>query len=73
MWIGIILAGDGNVDACIQFDNRERAEKAMDEILHAHFDPTYDRVLITAPQHLEEFVKEQKEMEAEEAQYRDEP
>lgn len=69
VWIGIILAGDGNVDACIQFDNRKRAERAMAEILERHFDPTYDRVLIEAPQHLEEFVKEQKEMEEENAQY----
>lgn len=65
----MILAGDGNVDACIQFDNRERAEKAMDEILKRWFDPTYDRVLIEAPQYLEEFVKEQKEMEEENAEY----
>jgi hypothetical protein len=72
MIIGIILAGDGCVDACISFDNRERAERAMHEILHKHFDPTFDRVIITAPESLEEFVQEMKEAEAEEAKYREE-
>lgn len=44
----------------------------MHEILHKHFDPTFDRVIITAPGSLEEFVQEMKEAEAEEAKYRDE-
>ena len=71
MFIGIILAGDGCVDACISFDNRERAEKAMDEILKTHFDPTFDRVIITAPESLEEFVQEMKEAVEEEARYKE--
>jgi hypothetical protein len=68
MYIGIILAEDGNIDASISFDTREEAEEQMAKIKAKYFNE-YDRVLIEAPQSLESFIKEWDELQKENEYY----
>lgn len=60
-WVGIILAGDGNIDASVVFETREEAEREMDKLLRKYFDVNSDTVYIEAPQTLEETIKEQED------------
>lgn len=47
MIVGIILAGDGTVEATVEFATHEEAWTMMNNLLNEYYDPEYDRVLVT--------------------------
>ena len=73
MFIGIILAGDGEVEQAIgPYDTHDEATQAADKILNAYYDKSFDRVITVGVSSFAEVVKECEEQEQEEAEYRSE-
>jgi hypothetical protein len=69
MFVGLIIAGDGEVEASILFETRTEANDKMDALMRDHYDPTFDRIFISPIQAYDEVVNELVEAKEEEARY----
>lgn len=70
MFIGFIMAGDGEVDQCIgPYDTYEEAETAIEKINADHYNADGDRAYVVSPQTYAEALAEIEEGKAEDAEY----
>lgn len=54
--VGLIIAGDGEVEECMGFASRDEAEEMTDRVWRKYFDPSYDVKVIAAVRTYDETV-----------------
>lgn len=63
MFIGLIMAGDGEIDMCVgPFDTYDEAKETIKAMYDEAFDPTFDRWYVTGVDTVANGWKDVKEM-----------
>jgi len=73
MFVGLIIAGDGEVEVCMTFPSRDAAEEYTDRVWKEYFDQSYDTKVIAVVQTYDDVVSELEKAREEDAHVRDYP